>query len=303
MERLPVIVLITFRPEIATPWEGRGNVTLVTLNRLTRRQVEELATEVAQGKKLPPEVLRQIAERTDGVPLFVEELTKSLLESGFLKEADERWELAGPLPQMAVPTSLQASLISRLDRLAPAREVAQIGAALGREFDFELLAAMAPYGENQLTEALAQLHEAELIFPRGTPPRTRWTFKHALIQDAAYDTLLKTSRAALHAKIAEALKAKFPALAEAEPETVARHCREAGSFAEAIEFLQLASQRAMGRSAHIDAVAHLKAALDLVAELGGGTERLRTEMRLQAALGPALDLYEWLLVRGDRQSL
>jgi class 3 adenylate cyclase/tetratricopeptide (TPR) repeat protein len=288
VERLPVIVLITFRPEIVTPWEGRGNVTLVTLNRLARRHVEELATEVAEGKTLPPEVLQQIAERTDGVPLFVEELTKSLLESGFLKEAGERWELTGRLPQMAVPTSLQASLASRLDRLAPVREVAQIGAALGREFDFDLLAAIAPYGENQLAEALAQLHEAELIFPRGAPPRTRWTFKHALIQDAAYDTLLKTSRAALHAKIAEALKARFPALVEAEPETMALHYREAGAFGEAIEFLQIAAQRAMARSAHIDAVAHLKAALGLVAELGEGTERLRTEMRLQFALGPAL---------------
>ncbi|TIW61020.1 MAG: hypothetical protein E5V49_13080 [Mesorhizobium sp.] len=287
VESLPVIVLITFRPEIATPWEGRGHVTVLTLSRLSRRQVEELATEVAQGKTLPPEVLHQIAERTDGVPLFVEELTKSLLESGFLKDAGERWELSGLLPQMAVPTSLQASLASRLDRLAPVREVAQIGAALGREFEFDLLAAIAPNGEDQLAEALAQLHEAELIFPRGAPPRTRWTFKHALIQDAAYDTLLKTSRAALHAKIAEALKAKFPSLVEAEPETMARHCREAGSFGEAIEYLRMASQRAMARSAHIDAVAHLKAGLDLVAQLGEGTERLRTEMHLQAALGQA----------------
>jgi predicted ATPase len=174
-----------------------------------------------------------------------------------------------------------------LDRLAPVREVAQIGAALGREFDFELLAAIAPYGENQLAEALVQLHEAELIFPRGTPPKTRWTFKHALIQDAAYDTLLKASRAALHAKIAETLKARFPALIEAEPETMARHCREAGSYTQAIEFLQRASQRAMARSAHIDAVAHLKAGLELIAQLGEGTERLRTEMHLQAALGQA----------------
>jgi class 3 adenylate cyclase len=288
VERLPVIVLITFRPEIATPWEGRGNVTLMALNRLRRQQVEELVTEVAQGKTLPPEVMQQIVERTDGVPLFVEELTKSLLESGVLKEGDERWALTGPLPQLAVPTSLQASLASRLDRLAPIREVAQIGAALGREFDFDLLAAIAPYGENQLAEALAQLHEAELIFPRSTPPRTRWTFKHALIQDAAYDTLLKTSRAILHAKIADTLKAKFSGLVEAEPETMARHCREAGAFAAAIVHLQLASQRAMARSAHIDAVAHLKAALGLVAALGEGTERLRTEMRLQATLGPAL---------------
>jgi class 3 adenylate cyclase len=288
VERLPVLVLITFRPEIATPWEGHGNVTLVTLSRLARRQIEELATEVAQGKTLPQEVLQQIAERTDGVPLFVEELTKSLLESGFLTASNSHWELAGPLPQMAVPSSLQASLASRLDRLAPVREVAQIGAALGREFDFDLLAAIAPFGENQLTEALTQLHEAELIFPRGTPPRTRWTFKHALIHDAAYDTLLKTSRVTLHAKIVEALKAKFSGLVEAEPETMARHFREAGSFAEAIEFLERASQRAMARSAHIDAVAHLKAALDLVAGLGGATEPLRIEMRLQAALASAL---------------
>ena len=288
LERLPVIALITCRPEIVVPWEGRGNVTLVTLNRLARREVEELANEVAQGKALPPNVLRQITGRTDGVPLFVEELTKSLLESGFLRASNGRWELDGPLPQMAVPTSLQASLVSRLDRLAPVREIAQIGAALGREFDFDLLAAVAPCGESQLAEALEQLHEAELIFPRGTPPRTSWTFKHALIQDAAYNTLLKTSRAALHAKIAEALKVKFPALAEAEPETMARHCREAGSFVEAIEYLQMASQRAMGRSAHVDAVAHLKAALELVPELDAGTEQIRTEMRLQAALGPAL---------------
>lgn len=201
---LPVLLLVTFRPEIATPWDGRGHVTLLPLGRLGRRQVEALVVAVARGKALPADVVEQIAAKADGVPLFVEELTKAVLEGGLLREVADRYELTGPLPALAVPSSLQASLVARLDRLSAARDVAQTGAALGREFDFELLAAVSTQPERQLGDALAELERAELLFARGAPPHTSWIFKHALIQDAAYGTLLRSARVTLHARITDA---------------------------------------------------------------------------------------------------
>ncbi|MBM3524138.1 MAG: hypothetical protein FJX57_14385 [Alphaproteobacteria bacterium] len=267
---LPVLLLVTFRPEIATPWEGRGHVTLLPLNRLGRRQVEALVVAVAHGKALPAEVVEQIAAKADGVPLFVEELTKAVVEGGLLREAADRYELTGPLPALAVPSSLQASLVARLDRLSTARDVAQTGAALGREFDFELLAAVSTQSERQLGAALAELERAELVFARGAPPHTSWIFKHALIQDAAYGTLLRSARVTLHARIADTIRSRFPALAEREPETLARHCFEAGRLVDAAGLWEQAGDRAADRSAIAESLAHYDRASACLRTIGDG---------------------------------
>ena len=189
-----VLLLLTFRPEFVPPWKGQPHITVYSLNRLARRQSAALAEKVTGGKRLPPEVLDQIVEKTDGVPLFVEELTKTVLEAGFLQEEADRYVLDGPLPPLAIPSTLRDSLVARLDRLAPVKEVAQIGAAIGREFGYELLAAVSHLRDNELRDALAQLAAAELVFARGIPPAAVYTFKHALVQDAAYRTLLRSKR-------------------------------------------------------------------------------------------------------------
>jgi class 3 adenylate cyclase/tetratricopeptide (TPR) repeat protein len=287
MECLPVLMLVTFRPEMVTPWEGRGHATLVTLNRLSRRQVEVLAGQVAQGK-LPDEVIEQICAKADGVPLFVEELTKAVLESGLLTASGDQYELAGALPPLAVPSSLQASLASRLGRLAESREVAQIGAALGREFGFDLLLAVAPLEQEQLADALEELHRAELVFPRGTPPRTTWVFKHALIQDAAYETMLKSARSQLHARIAQTMEASFPASVEHEPEVYARHLTEAGYWTDAIQAWRSAAHRTARRSAPNEAIALFRRAIELVPRLQDAAERDAIELDLQIGFGSAL---------------
>jgi predicted ATPase len=189
IDRVPtlrVLVILTFRPEFAAPWVGRSHVTMLMLNRLPSRQGAEMVAHMTGGKALPKEIADRIMERTDGVPLFIEELTKAIVESGVLTDAGDRYTVAEPLPPMAIPMSLNASLLSRLDRLAPVREVAQIGAALGRQFSHELISAVAPMPQQQLDDALAQLVSAELVFRRGGPPDAEYTFKHALVQDAAY---------------------------------------------------------------------------------------------------------------------
>jgi class 3 adenylate cyclase len=205
-----VLLLLTFRPEFVPPWKGQPHITAYSLNRLARRQSAALAEKVTGGKRLPPEVLDQIVDKTDGVPLFVEELTKTVLEAGFLQEEADRYVLDGPLPPLAIPSTLRDSLVARLDRLAPVKEVAQIGAAIGREFSYELLAAVGHLRDNELRDALAQLAAAELVFARGTPPAAVCTFKHALVQDAAYRTLLRSKRQQLHARIAEFSWSSFP---------------------------------------------------------------------------------------------
>jgi predicted ATPase len=205
VDRVPalrVLVIITFRPEFAPAWIGRPHVTMLILNRLPQRQRAEIITHVTGGKALPKEMADQIIDRTDGVPLFIEELTKAVIESGVLVDSGDRYTATGPVAPLAIPTSLHASLLARLDRLAPTREVAQIGAALGRQFSHELISAVAAVPQQQLDSALVQLVNAELIFRRGTPPDAEYSFKHALVQDAAYDSMLKSRRAQLHSKIA-----------------------------------------------------------------------------------------------------
>jgi class 3 adenylate cyclase len=198
---LRVLVILTFRPEFTPPWIGRPHVTMLTLNRLPRRHGAEMIAHVTGGKVLPSEITDQIVEHTDGVPLFIEELTKTVVETGIVIEAGDHYAMKGPVGPLAIPTSLHASLLARLDRLAPTREVAQIGAALGRQFSHELISAVAAMPQQQLDDTLARLVHAELIFQRGTPPDAEYTFKHALVQDAAYSTLLRSRRNQLHARI------------------------------------------------------------------------------------------------------
>ena len=233
---LPVLLIIAFRPEFAPPWIGRPHVTLLSLSRLPPRQRAQMITRVTGGKSLPEEVTNQIIDRTDGVPLFIEELTKAVVESGLLADAGDRYTVAGSVLPLAIPTTLQGSLLARLDHLAPVREVAQIAAALGRQFSHELISAVAGMPQRQLDEALGQLVVAELIFRRGLPPDAEYTFKHALVQDAAYSTLLRRRRQQLHTRITATLERQFPEIAKTRPEILARHCTEAGLVEKAIGY-------------------------------------------------------------------
>src|SRR5262245_12117524 len=215
---LPVLLIITFRPEFTPPWVGLPQVTLLSLSRLPARQRAQMIMRVTGGKPLPEEVTDQIIDRTDGVPLFIEELTKAAVESGLLADAGDRYTVAGPVPPLAIPTTLQGSLLARLDHLAPVREVAQIAATLGRQFSHELISAVAGMPQHQVEDALGQLVGAELIFRRGVPPDAEYTFKHALVQDTAYGTLLRGRRQQLHARITATLERQFPEMAKTRPE-------------------------------------------------------------------------------------
>ena len=288
LEHLPVMMIMTFRPDFAPPWVGQANVTTLALSRLAGREAAALADSVAGGKPLPAEILDRIVEHTDGIPLFVEELTKSLLESGLLREGAEGYVLAGPLPPLAIPSSLRDSLMARLDRLAPVKEVAQIGAAIGREFSYELLAAIARRGDGELRSALDQLTEAGLVFRRGAAPRDSFIFKHALVQDAAYSTLLRAQRQELHARIAKALEEQFPDAAENQPEVLARHYTEASLLSDAVEKWEAAAQRALTRGAQHEAVGHFREAVTLIGDLPQGNHRRTRELELLLAFGQAL---------------
>jgi predicted ATPase len=247
-----------------------------------------MITGVTGGKALPREIADQIADRTDGVPLFVEELTKAVVESGMLTDAGDRYIAAGPVPALAIPASLEASLLARLDRLSPVREVAQIAAALGRQFTHELIAAVAPMPQKQLDDGLAQLVGAELIYRRGTPPDAEYTFKHALVQDAAYSTLLRGRRQQLHARIAETLERQFTEIVASDPALLAQHCAEAGFNEKAVGYRLTAGQQALARSAMTEAVAQLTKGLEVLANLPEGTARQQQELDLRLAMGPAL---------------
>jgi class 3 adenylate cyclase/predicted ATPase len=290
---LPVLVLITFRPEYEAPWTGLSHVTSIALDRLAPAEVETLAGYVA-GRPLPPEVTAQIVAKTDGVPLFVEELTKTVLESGLLVEGSQGWHLDGPLPPFAIPATLQDSLAARLDRLAPVKEIAQIGAAIGREFSYPLLRAVAGRDGPALRAALLRLEEAELLFRSGMPPDARYTFKHALVQDTAYETLLKSRRQILHRQIADALRGEFAAAAAAEPELVAHHLTQAGLDEPAIEWWGRAGDQALRRSAFKEAAAHLGKAIELADKLAASAGPAPSaasasgRLRLQTSLGNAL---------------
>ena len=285
LQTLPALLLITFRPEFAPPWTSYPHMTSLTLNRLGRRQSTEMIAAVAGGKPLPEEVLAQIWAKTEGVPLFVEELTKTVLESGLLTDAGDRFELSGPLPPLAIPATLQDSLMARLDRLAPVKEVAQIGAVIGREFSYRLLAALSPLEEPALQEALSHLVSSELVFRRGTIPDASYSFKHAFVQDAAYASLLKSRRQQLHGAVATALRERFPELAQLQPEILAHHLTEAGLIAEAIDYWQRAGQLAAERSANAEAAAHFRRSLELLRTVPETVERHEQELDLLTMLG------------------
>ena len=223
-----ILALFTFRPDFPPPWTGRAHLTQLTVNRLPQRQAVEVIRQVAHGKVLPPEVVEQIVAKTDGVPLFVEELTKMVLESGLLQEQDERYALTGPLHPLAIPATLHDSLMARLDRLAAVKALAQLGATLGREFSYALLRAVAPWEEEIVHQGLHQLVAAEFLYQRGVPPQATYTFKHALIQDVAYQSLLRSTRQQYHQRIAQALEAQFPETVATQPELIAQHYTAAG---------------------------------------------------------------------------
>ena len=280
--------LFTCRPEFAPPWPTRTHLTPLTLSRLPRPQAAQLVHGVTGGKSLPTEILTQIVVKTDGVPLFVEELTKTVLESGLLREVEDTYELAGPLPPLAIPATLQDSLMARLDRLAAVKAVAQLGAAIGRQFGYELLQTVSPMDEATLQQGLRQLVEAELVYQRGVPPQATYLFKHALIQDAAYQSLLKSTRQQYHQRIAQVLPERFPETAETQPELLAHHYTEAGLGEEAVVYWQRAGRRALERSAHLEAISHLTKGLEVLKTLPDAPQRLQQELDLQTTLGPAL---------------
>jgi class 3 adenylate cyclase/predicted ATPase len=285
---LPALLVVTFRPEFQPPWIGQPQVTMLALNRLDQRNRTILVDQIAGGKTLPDEVVSQIVDRTDGVPLFVEELTKSVLESGLLREEADRYVLEGTLPPFAIPTSLHDSLLARLDRLASVRHVAQIGAAIGREFSYALLRAVSRLSEGELEFALARLLASELVFQRGRPPEAVYTFKHALVQDAAHGSLLRSSRQQLHAQIADALETHFPELMDSQPELLAQHYAEAGLVEKSIAYWGKAGRRSAARSAMAEAAAQWQKGLDQLALLPDNRQRQQQELEFWSALGAAL---------------
>jgi class 3 adenylate cyclase/DNA-binding response OmpR family regulator/predicted ATPase len=286
--RLPVMMLITARPEFMSPWPVDAHITCIMLARLSREDAGLLVERVVGGKPLPQQVMSQILAQTDGIPLFIEELTKTLLESRILREGPDRYEMIGPYPSQAIPKTLQGSLLARLDRLGPAKEVAQIGAVIGREFSHELLGAVCTSSESQLQEALQELICSELVFRRGTPSNAVYSFKHALVQDAAYGTLLREPRRALHARIAEALERQFAEITESRPEVLARHCTEAGQIEKAASLWGKAGLQSLTRSALMEATAQLNRALTQIAALPGTAASRRQQIKFQVALANAL---------------
>jgi class 3 adenylate cyclase/predicted ATPase/ABC-type transport system involved in cytochrome c biogenesis ATPase subunit len=288
VRQLPVLALITARPEFEPPWVGLPNVGTLTLGRLDRDDVESMVTRVTGGRVLPAEVMQQIVAKTDGNPLFVEELTKAVLEAGILVADGEGYRLDGPLLPLAIPDTLQDSLMARLDRLAPVKEVSQIGAAIGREFSYSLVRALVGRDETALKHALTQLEQAELVFRRGEPPEAVYSFKHALVRDAAYESLLKTRRQQLHCRIARALEEKFADVVASQPEIVAHHFTEAGLVEPAIDYWLKAGQQAARRSANAEAQNHLARGLELLPNIGDPRLRNKSELLLQTSLGHSL---------------
>ena len=286
VERIPtlhVLLIMTFRPEFEPPWTGRPYVTALTINRLGQREVSAMIDRVVGNKSLVESVREDIIERTDGIPLFVEEITKAVLEAESQRAAEHAIAVIPP-PALEVPASLHASLMARLDRLGPAKEVAQIGAAIGREFSRALLAAVVRKPEEELNSALDRLLAAGLVFRQGVPPDTSYLFKHALVQDAAHGTLLREPRRALHARIAETLESQFADIVERQPELLARHCTQAGLIEKAAHLWGKAGQRSLDKSALLEAIEHITRALDQIEGLPATPALRREQIKLQVAL-------------------
>jgi predicted ATPase len=285
-----LLLVLTCRPEFRPPWPLRSYMTRYTLTRLTHQQVAEMVARVTGGKPLPAEVLRQIVAKTDGIPLFVEELVKTILEAGLVREEADGYVLTGPLPPLAIPITLQDALMARLDRLAPVKAVAQLGAVLGREFSYALLRAVAPFEEATLQHGLAQLVEAELLYARGEPPQAAYLFKHALVQDAAYHSLLRSTRQQYHQRIAQVLEARFPESCATQPELLAHHFTEAGLMEEAIGYWQRAGEQASERFANLEAISHFTTGIELLKTLPETPEHTQHALTLHLALGAALQM-------------
>ena len=290
---LPVLLVMTHRLEHAPSWVGQPGVTSITLNRIGHHEGAQLIRTVAKGRTLPPEVLDEILARADGVPLFVEELTRSVLESGSLREQGDHYALQGPLAALAIPDSLRDSLMARLDRLGPSKEFAQVGACIGREFSYELIERIIALPVELLAPSLEKLVDAGLVTRRAAPPDATYTFKHALLQDAAYDSLLKTRRSELHARIAEVLEKDFAALVTHAPEWLAHHHTQAGHLARAIPLWRQAGTVAAGRVALQEAVAHFQKGLLLIDQLPPSSERDGLELTIREPLNAA-----WTGLRG-----
>jgi class 3 adenylate cyclase/tetratricopeptide (TPR) repeat protein len=287
MRQLPVLALFTLRPQFESPWADLPNASAMTLGRLDRSNVENIVTQLTHGRALPAEVMNEIAAKTDGNPLFVEELTKAVLEGDILVKDTDCYRLDGPLPPLAIPATLQDSLMARLDHLAPVKEIGQIGAAIGREFSYSLMRELVGCDETALKHALAKLEQAELVFRRGKSPEAIYSFKHALVRDAAYESLLRSRRQQLHGQIARTMVEKFPDIAVSQPEIVARHFTEAGLVEPAINYWLKAGHFALSRSTNA-AVGHLKQGLKLVPNLGDPMLRNKWELPLQTSLGNSL---------------
>jgi class 3 adenylate cyclase/predicted ATPase len=283
-----LLMLLTCRPHFQLSWHHRSYLTEIPVNRLSRTQVEQIVTCVTAGKTFPPEVLAQIVEKTDGVPLFVEEITKAILESGHLKDVHGHYEFTGSFSTFAIPATLQDSLMARLDRLVTAKAVAQFAAVIGRQFSYELLQAVSQIDEAMLQPELDRLVEAEIVYHRGVPPQATYTFKHALIQDIAYASLLKSTRQQYHQRIAQVLEARFSETVETQPELLAHHYTEAGLAEQAIAYWQRAGERAVQRSAYLEAVSHCTHGIALLPTLPETPERTQHAVTLHIALGVAL---------------
>jgi hypothetical protein len=283
-----VFILVSFRPEVFPPWLDESHVGMLTLNRLSHEQTGVIVSDVAGKNELPRELHEQITSKADGVPLFAEELTKTVLASGQLQDAGALYGAAGPASPFAIPMTLSDSLTARLDRLGPIKRIAQIGSVIGREFSYRLLASVAPASGPSLQHALEHLAVCELIFARGEPPDSTYIFKHALVQDAAYATLVKSKRQQLHSRIADALIEGFPDTAETQPELMAHHLSQAGLTERAIEYLGKAGRRAIERSANAEAIRHLERALEMVGSLPESQERRHLALGWQVMLGQAM---------------
>jgi tetratricopeptide (TPR) repeat protein len=283
-----LLVVATYRPELTPAWPQRSHMTPITLNRLERPEVETMVGHLAGGRPLPGEVVDHIVAKADGVPLYVEELTKAILGSGVLEVRGDAYVLRGALAQLHIPETLQDSLMARLDRAPRLREVAQLGSVLGREFAYDMISALAGIEDEMLQSGLGQLVVDELLYQRGRPPRSRYLFKHALIQDAAYQSLLKRTRQQYHQQVAKLLEDRFPEVASTQPELVAHHYTEANCPAKAIAYWRKAGMAAASKSANLEAIVQFHRGLALVEALSDMRERAERELDLQMALGPAL---------------
>jgi class 3 adenylate cyclase/predicted ATPase len=285
---MPLLIVLTHRPEFQSRWSQHGHVIALNLSKLTRAQSSAIVSKLADSKALPSELVEQILAKTDGVPLFIEELTKSVLESGELKDAGDHYDYVGTTHRTTIPATLRDSLMARLDRFMPVKEIAQIGGAIGREFSYELITAVAPLPHAKVDDALAQLTKSGLAFRRGTPPEATYTFKHALVQDAAYDSLLKSRRQELHGRIARVIQERFPAIAAAQPELLAHHLTVCGRLEEATSAWERAGEHAVSQSAFVEGVAHFRRGLEILENLPASAARSRHKLAIHRKLGGPL---------------